>query len=229
VSAPLIEAVGLSKIYRTATVQTHAVNGIDFTIAPAEYLVLTGPSGCGKSSLLAMLGLMEAPSGGSLRVDGVDTTTLTETERARLRGVAFGFVFQAFHLVPHLTVRENIQLPLSYHRDLSAADQRAQAEAAANDVGIGHRLDHFPDQLSGGQQQRVAIARALAGKPRLVLADEPTGNLDSEHGDQIMALIGNLHQRGAAVCLVTHDARYQGAGQRTLHMRDGRIVEDVRR
>jgi putative ABC transport system ATP-binding protein len=228
-SVPLVRAIELEKVYRTDTVQTHAVNQISFDLATGEYLVLSGPSGCGKSSLLAMLGLMDPPSSGELHVEGMDTSRIDDGERARLRGVKLGFVFQAFHLIPHLSVRENIQLPLGYHRGWSASEQRERAEAAALDVGMSHRLDHYPDQLSGGQQQRVAVARALAGSPALILADEPTGNLDSDNGDQLMRLLEAVHAKGAAICLVTHDARYQTAGQRTLHMRDGRIVDDQRR
>lgn len=228
-SVPFVRALGLEKVYQTATVQTHAVNQVSFDIHRDEYVVLAGPSGCGKSSLLSLLGLMEPPSAGELFIDSVNTATISDTERARQRGVNLGFVFQAFHLIPHLSVRENIQLPLGYHRKLSAREQIEQAEAAASAVGMAHRLEHFPDQLSGGQQQRVAIARAIAGQPALILADEPTGNLDSENGDQIMKLLEGLHQQGTAVCLVTHDPRYQTAGQRTLHMRDGKIVDDQRR
>ena len=225
----LVQAIGLEKIYQTSTVQTHAVNQVSFAIEAGEYVVLSGPSGCGKSSLLSMLGLMEPPSAGQLLLSGVDTAALSGHELARARGLQLGFVFQAFHLIPHLSVRENIQLPLAYHRDLAKPEQRTLAEAAADAVDMAHRLDHFPDQLSGGQQQRVAIARAIAGNPSLVLADEPTGNLDSENGDQVMRLLESLHARGTAVCLVTHDPRYQSAGTRSLHMRDGRITDDQRR
>jgi putative ABC transport system ATP-binding protein len=229
VTEPLMRAERVEKIYRTDTVETHAVNQISFEVAAGEYLVLQGPSGCGKSSLLAMLGLMEPLSGGALYLRGRDTAAMTDFERARERGLHLGFVFQAFNLIPHLSVRENIQLPLTYHRQLSAAERRELVEVAANDVAIGHRLEHFPYQLSGGQQQRVAIARALVGKPALVLADEPTGNLDSDNGSQVMRLLERLHAGGAAVCLVTHDEKYQSVGERTLHMLDGRIVDDVRR
>lgn len=228
-SASLIRAVALDKVYRTETVQTHAVNGVSFDLVKGEYLVLSGPSGCGKSSLLALLGLMDLPSAGELHLDGVDTAHVSDSERARLRGVKLGFIFQAFNLIPHLSVRENIQLPLGYHRDWTVTQQRERVAAVAADVGMSHRLDHFPDQLSGGQQQRVAVARALAGSPALILADEPTGNLDSENGDQIMRLLASLHAQGTGICLVTHDPRYQNAGQRTLHMRDGRIVDDQQR
>lgn len=228
-SSPLVEAIALEKIYRTRTVQTHAVDRVSFALNAGEYLVLSGPSGCGKSSLLAVLGLMDLPSAGALRIEGADTAQLDDSQRAFLRGVKLGFVFQDFNLIPYLSVRENIQLPLGYHRNGSVREQRERAEAAASDVGIGDRLDHHPDQLSGGQQQRVAIARALAGSPALILADEPTGNLDSENGDQIMRLLDRLHRNGAAICLVTHDPRYQEAGERSLHMRDGRIVDDRQR
>lgn len=224
-----MQACNLHKVYRTDTVETRAVNDVSFRLDQDEYLVLSGPSGCGKSSLLAMLGLMEPPSEGRLLLEDVDTARMDDAMLARLRGVAMGFVFQAFHLIPHLSVRENIQLPLSYHRKLSKNEQREMVETAAEAVGMSHRLDHFPDQLSGGQQQRVAIARALAGRPSLILADEPTGNLDSENGDQVMRLLDTLHAQGTAICLVTHDARYQKVGTRTLVMRDGKIVDDLGR
>jgi putative ABC transport system ATP-binding protein len=227
-TSTVVKARNLTKVYRTAEIQTHAVNGVGFDIQAGEYLVLSGPSGCGKSSLLAMLGLMEPASSGELIIDGQDVAGMSDAERARIRGMTLGFVFQAFHLIPHLSVRENIQLPLSYHRGLPPAEQKTLAEQAAADVGMADRLKHFPDQLSGGQQQRVAIARALAGKPRLLLADEPTGNLDSDNGDQIMRLLEKMHEQGTAICLVSHDPRYQTAGQRSLHMRDGRIVDDLR-
>lgn len=227
-SVLLAQAQNLTKVYRAGNVETRAVNAVSFDISQGEFLVLAGPSGCGKSTLLSLLGLMESPTSGELKIAGAPVSTLSQRELSRIRGITLGYVFQAFHLVPQLTVLENIQLPLGYHRNLSKSEQVELAKASAATVGMSARLNHYPDQLSGGQQQRVAIARALVGNPQLILADEPTGNLDSENGDQIMRLLGDAHANGAAVCLVTHDERYLSIGQRTIHMRDGNLVNDRR-
>lgn len=224
----LLSAQNLSKSFYTDTVQTLAVRDVSFDIAEHDYLVVSGPSGCGKSSLLSLLGLIENADSGTLMIEGKDTTRMPDDERARIRGTTIGFVFQAFHLVPYLSVRQNIQLPLTFHRRLSKGEQVELAQAAARDVGMADRLDHFPDQLSGGQQQRVAIARALVGAPKLVLADEPTGNLDSENGDHVIRLLSELHSRGTAICLVTHDPRYINAGNRSIQMCDGLVIMDER-
>ena len=223
-SSQLIRVAGLRKVFEADAVSTVAVNDVSLAIDAGEYVVLRGPSGCGKSTLLALLGLMEVPTAGEIQIEGVATARLPERELARIRGVTIGFVFQAFHLIPYLTVRDNIALPLRFHRTWSARERNEAVEDAVRRVGMEHRLDHFPEQLSGGQQQRIAIARALAGRPRLLLVDEPTGNLDSANGDQVMQLLADAHTAGAAVCLVTHDPRYQSVGQRTIEMLDGNIA-----
>ena len=225
----LFVADGITKVFTTETIETKAVNDVSFTIEAGDYLVLGGPSGCGKSTLLSLMGLMETPTGGKIKYDGVEVQSMSEDDRARVRGVTLGFVFQAFHLIPHLTVRENIALRLDYHRQWSKQQINEAIELACERVGMTQRLDHYPDQLSGGQQQRAAIARALAGSPKMILADEPTGNLDSKNGDQVMALLEEVNQQGTTICLVTHDTRYLTAGRRTLQMQDGVIVSDTRR
>ena len=227
--AALLEAEAVVKEYRTDTVVTRAVSEVSLRIAPGEYLVLAGPSGCGKSSLLSTLGLLEPPTAGSVRFEGKDTGSMTEADRARLRGLKMGFVFQSFQLIPYLSVLDNIRYPLQFYRGMSAVEQKEAAARVAGELGLEARLEHFPDQLSGGQQQRVAIGRALVGQPRLLLADEPTGNLDSESGDRIMELLRNANAAGTAICLVTHDERYMRQGDRTLRMSDGRIVEELAR
>ena len=225
----LFVADGITKVFTTETIETKAVNDVSFTIEAGDYLVLGGPSGCGKSTLLSLMGLMETPTGGKIKYDGVEVQSMSEDDRARVRGVTLGFVFQAFHLIPHLTVRENIALRLDYHRQWSKQQINEAIELACERVGMTQRLDHYPDQLSGGQQHRAAIARALAGSPKMILADEPTGNLDSKNGDQVMALLEEVNQQGTTICLVTHDTRYLTAGRRTLQMQDGVIVSDTRR
>lgn len=218
----------VTKEYRTSTVLTRAVAGVTIEISRAEYVVLAGPSGCGKSTLLALLGALEEPSSGAVRIGSRNLGEMSASEKARVRGLKLGFVFQAFHLIPYLTVEDNIRYPLQFHRGLSVAQQKELAAQMAVDLGLEGRLRHFPDQLSGGQQQRVAIGRALVGRPELLLADEPTGNLDSESGDLIMDLIQQANSAGTAICLVTHDSRYMKQGHRTLHMRDGAIVDESR-
>lgn len=225
----LFVAEGLTKIYSTETIETKAVNNVTFQIEVGEYVVLGGPSGCGKSTLLSLMGLMETPTDGKIKFDNIEVQSMTEDERARVRGITLGFVFQAFHLVPHLTVRENIALRLEYHRNWSKKQINDQIEQACSRVGMTQRLDHYPDQLSGGQQQRAAIARALAGSPKMILADEPTGNLDSKNGDQVMELLQEVNKQGTTICLVTHDPRYLSTGRRTLQMQDGTIISDVTR
>lgn len=224
---PLVRVDRLTKVYRTDSVETHAVCEVSIDIAAGEYVVLRGPSGCGKSTLLSMLGLLERPTSGSIEIGGHDAASLSETERARVRGLYLGFVFQAFQLIPRLSVRANVELPLHLHRKLSAVERRDRVDTALKAVGMEHRADHYPGQLSGGQQQRVAIARAIVGQPKLVLADEPTGNLDSASGDGVMGLLAELHRNGTTICLVTHDPRYANAGTRGLDLADGRVVGDT--
>lgn len=222
-SAALIDTAGLRKSYRTGEVDTIAVAGVDLSIAVGDYIVLTGPSGCGKSTLMSLLGLIDEPSGGKIRIDGVDVLGLGDAARARIRGERFGFIYQAYNLIAQLNAIENVMLPLSLRSDVPRKVRRERAMALLDSVGLADRATHFPDQLSGGQQQRVAIARALVGRPQVLFADEPTGNLDSSNGEQVMALIDAAHREGTTVCLVTHDPRFVDRGTRLVPMRDGRI------
>lgn len=226
---PLIALRELRRIYTTEQMETHALAGIDLDIHPGEYVAIEGPSGCGKSTLLSVLGLLDEPSGGEYILAGVPTTEIDAEEQARLRNREIGFIFQSFNLIPEMTVRENVELPLLYRGGLDAGARRQAAEEALKRVGMEHRADHRPGQLSGGQQQRAAIARALVGKPSLLLADEPTGNLDTESGEQVMALLGELHEAGATLVMVTHNPAYAEQAQRRLRMRDGLIDQDQTR
>jgi putative ABC transport system ATP-binding protein len=223
VSHALIEARGLVKEYRTAALAIRAVGGLDLDVQQGEFLVLSGPSGCGKSTLLRMLGLLEPPTAGSLRLAGVEVDRIDASEQARIRNRYLGFVFQSFLLVPELTALENVVFPMTLRRDVTRHERMSRARALLERVGLGARADHFPEALSGGQQQRVAIARALANDPRLLLADEPTGNLDSESGDAIVELLREVNRQGTAVVLVTHELRYQALGGRAIRLKDGRI------
>lgn len=226
---PVVSAINVSKEFRTSSVATRAVSGVTLEIGVGEYVVLAGPSGCGKSTLLSLLGALEDPSEGTICIGKDDLGALSEVEKAKIRGLKFGFVFQAFHLIPYLTVLDNIRYPLQFHRNLPPARQREMAAQMTVRLGLEHRMCHFPDQLSGGQQQRVAIGRALVGSPQLLLADEPTGNLDSESGDLVMELLRQANSAGTAICLVTHDSRFMRQGDRTLLMRDGMIVDEATR
>jgi putative ABC transport system ATP-binding protein len=225
---PLIRLQGVSRIFHTDEVETHALSRIDLEIRAGEYVAVCGPSGCGKTSLLSILGLLDSPSEGSYVLAGEPVSTLNAAQRARVRARAIGFVFQAFNLIGDLTVFQNVELPLRY-RGLGAAERRAAAHEALERVGLLHRLHHYPAQLSGGQQQRVAVARAVAGKPLVILADEPTGNLDSANGAAVMALLGELHAGGATLIVVTHDPRYLREAQRSVYLFDGRVVPGARR
>ncbi len=225
---PLIRLQGVTKIFHTEEVETHALSRIDLEIRAGEYVAVCGPSGCGKTSLLSILGLLDSPSEGSYVLAGEPVSTLNAAQRARVRARAIGFVFQAFNLIGDLTVYQNVELPLRY-RGLGAAERRAAAHEALERVGLLHRLHHYPAQLSGGQQQRVAVARAVAGKPLVILADEPTGNLDSANGAAVMALLGELHAGGATLVVVTHDPRYLREAQRSVYLFDGRVVPAARR
>ena len=219
----LIQMDGVQKIFRTDDIETHALSGIQLEISRGEYLAIAGPSGCGKSTLMSILGLLDSPNGGSYQLNGRSVEELNMAERARIRNREIGFIFQSFNLIGDLTVYENVELPLTY-RGMSAAERRRKTNGALERVGMAHRSKHFPAQLSGGQQQRVAVARALAGDPLILLADEPTGNLDSKNGDAVMDLLRELHQNGATICIVTHDPRYAHHAERTIHLFDGRIV-----
>jgi putative ABC transport system ATP-binding protein len=222
----LIRMTDVKKTFFTDEVETHALGGIYLAINPGEYVAVAGPSGCGKSTLLSILGLLDSPTEGQYLLKGRPSEKLSFSERARIRNREIGFIFQSFNLIGDLTVLENVELPLTYRRDMRAAERKRLAIGALDRVGMSHRERHFPSQLSGGQQQRVAVARALAGTPSILLADEPTGNLDSENGATVMELLSKLHGSGATICIVTHDNRYAALAQRTVHLFDGRIVED---
>jgi len=221
----LIHLDGVTKVFVTDEVETHALAGIHLDIAKGEYLSIAGPSGCGKSTLLAILGLLDSPSGGTYILNGKPVQNLKLSERARIRNREIGFIFQAFNLIGDLTVYENVELPLTY-RGMPSAERKKRVHEALERVGMSHRVKHYPSQLSGGQQQRVAVARALAGDPSILLADEPTGNLDSANGEAVMDLLRELHRAGATICMVTHDPRYARYADRNIHLFDGRVVEE---
>src|SRR5258705_2196764 len=221
----LIHLDGVTKVFLTDEVETHALSGIHLDIKTGEYISIAGPSGCGKSTLLSILGLLDSPSDGSYTLNGHPVTSLNLSERARIRNREVGFIFQSFNLIGDLTVYENVELPLTY-RGMSASDRKKKATDALERVGMAHRAKHLPSQLSGGQQQRVAVARAVAGEPSILLADEPTGNLDSSNGEAVMGLLRELHRGGATICMVTHDPRYAQHADRILHLFDGRVVEE---
>ena len=221
----IIELRGLSKVFETEDVRTHALSDVSFSIERGEYVAISGPSGCGKSTLLSILGLLDTPTSGDYRLDGAPVANLTPKARAQVRNRQIGFIFQSFNLLGDMTVAENIELPLTY-RGMSAGERKQRAEAALERVGMAHRAKHLPSQLSGGQQQRVAVARAVAGEPLMLLADEPTGNLDSRSGEAVMDLLRELHKGGATICMVTHDPRYARHADRSIHLFDGRVVEE---
>ncbi|MGO9231278.1 MAG: ABC transporter ATP-binding protein [Bryobacteraceae bacterium] len=224
-SEALIRLDQVSKVFITDEVETHALAGIHFELKKGEYLSIAGPSGCGKSTLLAILGLLDTPTDGAYYLNGKPVTGLKLSERARIRNREIGFIFQAFNLIGDLTVYENVELPLTY-RGMPGAERKRRVHEALERVGMSHRMKHYPSQLSGGQQQRVAVARALGGDPLILLADEPTGNLDSANGEAVMNLLKELHVAGATVCMVTHDPRYAQFADRTIRLFDGRIVEE---
>jgi putative ABC transport system ATP-binding protein len=223
-SGALIKLEGLKKVFYTDEMETHALADVHFEIAKGEYVAISGPSGCGKTTLLSILGLLDTPSGGEYTLAGESVARLTPAERARVRNRQIGFIFQAFNLIGDLSVAENVELPLTY-RDMPANERRDRVAAALERVGMSHRAKHFPAQLSGGQQQRVAVARAVAGDPAILLADEPTGNLDSKNGEAVMDLLKELHSNGSTICMVTHDVRYAQHADRTVELFDGKIVE----
>jgi putative ABC transport system ATP-binding protein len=223
----LIKMEGVSKIFYTDELESHALCAIDLEIKKGEYLAIAGPSGCGKSTLLAILGLLDSPTEGNYSLNGQPVSSLKISDRARIRNREIGFIFQAFNLIGDLTVYENVELPLTY-RGMAAAERKEKVQRALERVEMAHRTRHYPAQLSGGQQQRVAVARALVGDPMILLADEPTGNLDSKNGDSVMDLLRDIHSGGATICMVTHDSRYVGHAERTLHLFDGRIAEETK-
>jgi putative ABC transport system ATP-binding protein len=223
----LIKMDGVKKVFYTDEVETHALSEIHLTINKGEYISIAGPSGCGKSTLLSILGLLDSPTDGSYTLNGQNVSKLTISERTRIRNREIGFIFQAFNLIGDLTVYENVELPLTY-RGTGAAERKQKVQHALERVGMAHRLRHYPSQLSGGQQQRVAVARALVGDPLIMMADEPTGNLDSKNGEAVMELLRDLHRNGATICMVTHDERYANFAERNIHLFDGRIVNETR-
>jgi putative ABC transport system ATP-binding protein len=223
----LIKMQGVTKIFFTDELETHALDAIDLEIKKGEYLAIAGPSGCGKSTLLAILGLLDSPTEGNYSLNGQPVSSLKLSDRSRIRNREIGFIFQAFNLIGDLTVYENVELPLTY-RGMATAERKEKIQRALERVEMAHRAKHYPAQLSGGQQQRVAVARALVGDPMILLADEPTGNLDSKNGDSVMDLLRDIHQSGATICMVTHDPRYAGHAERTVHLFDGRITQETK-
>ena len=223
---PLLHLEAVTKVFTTDEVETHALAGIHLQINRGDYLSISGPSGCGKSTLLAILGLLDTPSDGKYVLNQTPVETLKMRDRARIRNREIGFIFQAFNLIGDLTVYENVELPLTY-RNMPARERKMHCTEALERVGMSHRMKHYPSQLSGGQQQRVAVARALVGQPSILLADEPTGNLDSANGEAVMELLSDLHRSGATICMVTHDPRYARIADRNIRLFDGRIVEET--
>ncbi|HEX5437599.1 MAG TPA: ABC transporter ATP-binding protein [Gemmatimonadaceae bacterium] len=223
----MIKLDNIQKIFFTDEVETHALGGIHLEVKQGEYLAIAGPSGCGKTTLLSILGLLDTPTEGEYLLDGEPVANLTASQRAHVRNRQIGFIFQAFNLIGDLTVYENVELPLTY-RGMDSSERKQRVQAALERVGMAHRIKHYPAQLSGGQQQRVAVARAVAGEPLILLADEPTGNLDSTNGEAVMELLQELHRGGATICMVTHDPRYARHADRSIHLFDGRIVEEER-
>ncbi len=221
----LIRLEGVSKVFYTDEVETHALNDVHLDIQKGDYVSIAGPSGCGKSTLLSILGLLDSPTGGHYTLADQPVADLSAPQRARIRNRQVGFIFQSFNLIGDLDVFENVELPLTY-RGMPGADRKKRSQEALEKVGMAHRMKHFPAQLSGGQQQRVAVARALVGDPAILLADEPTGNLDSHNGEAVMELLRDLHRAGATICMVTHDDRYARHADHTVHLFDGRIVDE---
>jgi putative ABC transport system ATP-binding protein len=223
----LIKLRGVSKVFYTDEVETHALAEVHLDVLKGEYVAMEGPSGSGKTTLLSILGLLDSPTSGSYQLGPDAVAQLTAAERAMLRNRHIGFIFQSFNLIGDLTVYENVELPLTY-RGMSADERKKRVEAALERVGMAHRRRHMPSQLSGGQQQRVAVARAVAGDPLILLADEPTGNLDSRNGDAVMSLLQELHKQGATICMVTHNPEYAKQATRTINLFDGRVVDETR-
>ncbi|MGB0937927.1 MAG: ABC transporter ATP-binding protein [Colwellia sp.] len=222
----LIKLNNIEKIFYTDDLETHALSNITLTINKGEYVSISGPSGCGKSTLLSLLGLLDTSTNGSYQLASHDVSDISKKERARIRNMEIGFIFQSFNLISDLDVEENVDLPLSYRKDLTKKQRKEMVKAALEKVDMAHRANHFPSQLSGGQQQRVAVARAIAGNPSIILADEPTGNLDSKNATAVMALLDKLHSEGSTICMVTHDPRSAEKAQRVIEILDGQVVSD---
>jgi len=222
----LITLKNIKKVFFTDEVETHALKNISLTINQGEYVSISGPSGCGKSTLLSLLGLLDTCTDGNYQLVEHDVSHISKKERARIRNKEIGFIFQSFNLISDLTVEENVELPLTYRKDLSKTQRKELVKSALEKVNMVHRAKHFPSQLSGGQQQRVAVARAISGKPSIILADEPTGNLDSENAEAVMKLLEELHKEGATICMVTHDPRSAEKADRNIDILDGQIISD---
>lgn len=222
---PLIQLDDVTKVFITEEIETHALSRIHLKISKGEYVSIAGPSGCGKSTMLSILGLLDSPTEGSYIFNSRPVESLSHSQRARIRNREIGFIFQSFNLIGDLSVFENVELPLTY-RGIRSSERRDRVGQALEKVGMEHRSKHLPSQLSGGQQQRVAVARALAGRPLILLADEPTGNLDSRNGEAVMELLDDLHQVGTTICIVTHDPRYSRHADRTVSLFDGRVVDE---
>lgn len=223
---PLIQLTDVKKIFYTDEVETHALAGVHAEISRGEYVAIMGPSGCGKSTLLSILGLLDTPTDGRYMLNGTPVEDISAGMRARIRNKEIGFIFQAFNLIGDLTVFENVELPLTYRDGMARSERKERVMASLDRVGMSHRVKHYPAQLSGGQQQRVAVARALVGEPSILLADEPTGNLDSKNGDAVMRLLDELHADGATICMVTHDPRFAECAKRRIAMFDGQVVDE---
>jgi putative ABC transport system ATP-binding protein len=223
---PLIQIEGLTKVFYTDEIETHALSGIHLHIDRGEYVAMSGPSGCGKSTLLSIIGLLDTPTSGKYLLNGHEVENLDFSNRSRIRNQEIGFIFQSFNLIGDLTVYENVELPLTYRSGMLASERKRRVQESLERVSMAHRMRHYPSQLSGGQQQRVAVARALAGSPSILLADEPTGNLDSKNGEAVMDLLRNLHREGATICMVTHDPRFAAHAERNIHLFDGKVVSE---
>jgi putative ABC transport system ATP-binding protein len=225
-SQNIIEIEQMTKVFYTDEIETHALSGVHLTIARGEYVAMSGPSGCGKSTLLSIIGLLDTPTAGRYTLNGKEVANLNFADRSRIRNQEIGFIFQSFNLIGDLTVAENVELPLTYRAGMPSADRKHKVQEALERVNMAHRMRHYPAQLSGGQQQRVAVARALAGSPSILLADEPTGNLDSKNGEAVMKLLQELHQEGSTICMVTHDPRFAAHAERQVHLFDGKVVAE---
>jgi putative ABC transport system ATP-binding protein len=222
----LIEIEGLTKVFYTDEIETHALAGVHMRIDKGEYVAISGPSGCGKSTLLSIIGLLDTPTGGTYTLNSHSVENFNFSQRSRIRNQEIGFIFQSFNLIGDLTVYENVELPLTYRSGMSSAERKRRVQESLERVSMAHRIRHYPSQLSGGQQQRVAVARALAGSPSILLADEPTGNLDSRNAEAVMELMQNLHREGATICMVTHDPRFARHADRQIHLFDGKVVAE---
>ncbi|MEG9435025.1 ABC transporter ATP-binding protein [Edaphobacter sp. HDX4] len=222
----IIEIEQLTKVFYTDEIETHALSGVHLQIRRGEYVAMSGPSGCGKSTLLSIIGLLDTPTAGRYQLNGKEVANLDFADRSRIRNQEIGFIFQSFNLIGDLSVAENVELPLTYRTGMPAAERKKRVQESLERVNMAHRMRHYPAQLSGGQQQRVAVARALAGSPSILLADEPTGNLDSKNGEAVMKLLKELHDEGATICMVTHDPRFAAHAERQIHLFDGKVVAE---